>query len=270
MTNSKNPQYEWLQNAQLTAFLPLLRRMPTMPEANRRVLSLLEDPDWSAEQVGSEIGRDVTLTGQLMKLANSAVFAPAEPISSVTDAVALIGMVRLQALLKTAWAFHLVDERKACPGFSPSSEWSHAIAVAMEADRLSECLGTSPAFQEAAFTAGILHDLGKILTAVNVPEYFMAAVDMAETSGIFFWQAEVQVLGFHHGQLGGRLLHSWGMSPLVVEAVGWHHEPCLAPDQEFSPLAVVHLANSSIRKQAPDPSCAAVLRARETRVRKGL
>ena len=247
---------KWLDKPGLASAIPRLRQMPTMPEANRRVLSLLDDPDFSAEDVGIEIGRDVILTAQLFKIANSAMFALAEPLSSVVDAVTLIGALRLRALVSTAWAFQLLDEKKACAGFSPRNEWDHALLIAKKTQELAGEVGCRFAVKEAAFTAGLLHDLGKILLAVNTPEYFMAAREFAQTAELPLWQAELQILGYNHADLGACLLAMWGMAPEVVEAVGCHHQPELASSPEFSALTLVHMANCAVRGSPPAQECA--------------
>jgi HD-like signal output (HDOD) protein len=115
--------------------------------------------------------------------------------------------------------------------------------VAGLAKRISKLEGQEPKAAEEAFTAGMLHDLGKLVLAVNMPKEYTEATRMAN-SGLELPLAELQLFGANHADVGGYLIGLWGLPVPVVEAVALHHSPSRATQQTFSPLASLHAANA--------------------------
>ena len=251
----------WQARPEIAAVLPALRALPSMPESHHRILGALNDPQYIPATVGHLISEDVTLTAQLLKVVNSSLFGLAQRISSVDEAIPVIGATRLRALVASAWAFHFIDEAKACPGFNPRAEWDHALQVGMETQQVAMTAHHSNELGQAAFTAGILHDLGKILLAVNTPDRYAWVTEQAKASGQPQWEAEMKILGFHHGEIAACLLGQWGIATPIVEAVGWHHQPAQAPDQGLSALTFVHVADCNVRGVQPHQHCAELLKA---------
>jgi HD-like signal output (HDOD) protein len=251
----------WQERPEIAAALPSLRALPSMPESHRRVLSALNDSQYIASRVAQLISEDVTLTAQLLKVVNSSLFGLAQRISSVEEAIPVIGATRLRALVASAWAFHFIDEAKACPGFNPWQEWDHALQVGMETQQLAMSVHCANELGQAAFTAGILHDLGKILLAVNTPERYAKVAEEAKSSGQPQWEVELKVLGFHHGEIAACLLGTWGIAAPIVEAVGWHHQPGSVPGQGLSVLTFVHVADCNVRGLQPHAHCMEIMKA---------
>jgi putative nucleotidyltransferase with HDIG domain len=121
-----------------------------------------------------------------------------------------------------------------------SIAWRHAATASDAARRLSAMVQIGST--EEASIAGLLHDVGKTVLTSVVPEAAAEAVSVARSRRIPVWQAETQVIGFHHGHVGGALLRSWGLPDEVVTAVTFHHQP----EQTANPLArVVALADAA-------------------------
>jgi putative nucleotidyltransferase with HDIG domain len=249
--------HQWLTQPGIRAVLPRLQTIPTLPAAHQRVVEALQDPNYSADNVARLMSRDIALTTNLFKTVNSAAFGLGQPIQSVQDAVTYLGVQRLQALVLSAWAFKFIDE-KTCPGFDPQKEWEHAMAVATGAQDLARELGVPAAMREAAFTAGILHDVGKLLLAANAPDAYKLILADAAGGDKPLWQVEKEDMGFSHAEIGGCMLGIWGMPLPVLEAVAWHHQPSLAAEKQLSALTLVHLANCKVRGIEPDPAQSAL------------
>jgi putative nucleotidyltransferase with HDIG domain len=236
---------QWLARPEFRMLLPRLRTIPSLPESHRRVVEVLQDPQFDLAQVAAIVARDVGLTAKLLKLVNSAALGLAHPINSISDAIAMLGAARLQSLVMSAWAFSFADE-KMCRGFSPAAEWQHALSVAQAAEKLARERRAKPALIEAAFVAGILHDVGKVMLAANSPEAYAGILALAKKQSQPLWQTETQVLGYSHAEVGGCLLGLWGLDLPLVEAVSRHHQSDLAFSGELSPTTLVFEANRQV------------------------
>jgi putative nucleotidyltransferase with HDIG domain len=236
---------QWLARPEFRMILPRLRTIPSLPESHRRVVEALQDPQFELGQVARLVARDVGLTAQLLKVVNSAALGLAHPITSISDAIALVGAVRLQSLVMSAWAFSFADE-KMCRGFSPAAEWQHALAVAQAAEALARERRAKNALLESAFVAGILHDVGKVMLAANSPGAYADILALAKKQGHPLWQTETEVLGYSHAEVGGCLLGLWGLDLTIVDAVSRHHQSDLASAEELSIAKLVFDANFQV------------------------
>ena len=236
---------QWLMKPEFRMLLPRLRTIPSLPESHRRVVEALQDPQFELDNVARIVAQDVGLTAQLLKVVNSAALGLAHPIHSIPDAIALVGAIRLQSLVMSAWAFSFADE-KMCPGFSPAAEWQHALAVAQAAEQLARERRAKPAIIESAFVAGILHDVGKLMLAANSPEAYADILGLARKQPKPLWQTENEVLGYSHAEVGGCLLGLWGLDLTIVDAVSRHHQSDLAFSEEVSPAKLVFDANLQV------------------------
>jgi putative nucleotidyltransferase with HDIG domain len=226
---------QWLCKAEFRLILPRLRTIPSLPESHRQVVEALRNPDFEVDDVARLIGQDVAMTAQLLKIVNSAALGLAQPVHSIATAVGVLGVARLQSLVMSAWAFFFADE-KMCRGFNPSAEWNHALAVAQIAEKIGKEQKAKPDLLEQAFIAGVLHDIGKLMLAANSPEAYADILALAEKQKQAVWQAEKEVLGYTHAEVGACVLGLWGLDLSIVEAVARHHDPALAAGDALSKL----------------------------------
>jgi HD-like signal output (HDOD) protein len=121
--------------------------------------------------------------------------------------------------------------------------WRHSLATGRNAQCIvrAEAADTETAAQ--AFTAGMLHDIGKLMLAANLPEPFRQALEQARERQVPLWEAERDILGATHADIGASLLSIWGLPVPIVEAVALHHYPARLFSKSFCPLVAVHAAN---------------------------
>lgn len=231
----------------LAALLARLRDLPIRPQTHIRLLQILANPDVSNEVIAGLVNKDVALTAHVLKVANSALFAPVTYICSTSEAVAVIGTMQLRVLVNTAWAFQLMTEVKGAKGFCLKTESRHALEVAAASVSMARAAQCEPALIEEVFTAAMLHDVGKTLMAVHSPDIYSAVSELSERRMIPRWEAEKNMLGYNHADLGGSLMDAWGLSKSIVAAIKWHHEPQRQIDLPSLPLTFVFLANRKIR-----------------------
>jgi HD-like signal output (HDOD) protein len=197
--------------------------------------------DASVEEIGAIIGRDIGMTAQVLKLTNSAFFGLGRQFSSAVEAVAYLGLDTIKSLVLSIHAFSQFDKAET-GALKIESLWNHSLQVAGSAKRISKLEGQEPKATEEAFTAGLLHDIGKLVLAVNLPDEYTEATRLAH-SGLELSLAEHLVFGANHADVGGYLIGLWGLPVPVVEAVALHHAPSRATQPAFSPLTSVHAAN---------------------------
>lgn len=244
----------WIGRPAISQILPRLKSLPVLPATYQQVFEALLDPEFSGEKVASLIGQDPSLTAQLLKVANSAFFGRPQAVRSIPEAVMMLGVIRLRALVMSSQAFCFIDEG-VCPHFSPTAEGEHALEVADVSQQLARKVSGDAPLAEAAFTAGLLHDLGKVLIAANLPDAYGALLEPRRERPAEIWRLEQERLGFTHGELGACLLGVWGVPLDFIEAVAWHHEPAKAPGRSRGSLALVHVADCLVRKREPDREC---------------
>jgi putative nucleotidyltransferase with HDIG domain len=228
-----------LDEEKLSHIMTQVKSFPGMPATAARLMPLLQNPDASASKIEDILKYDPGLTANILKLTNSAYFGLPSRVSSVRQAIMLLGWKRLLQLVMTMCMSALM--KKPVPGYDlPRGElWRHSVAVSVAADLLVKSLSISDA--DEVFTAALLHDIGKLVLGDYVQED-LEKIEGMVTKGISFEVAEFVVLGTNHATIGARILQNWSLPQELVNAVSWHHDPencdhyCLLSD-------VVHIAN---------------------------
>src|SRR5690349_5831897 len=211
---------------QLVTAAPELEALPVVAQ---RLLVVLRDPRASVEGIARLLGTDQALTASVLRHANSARSMPNRRIASLREAVARIGLRALGEVVVRACAGPVLDRGLPPYALPRRIAWRHAATVS-EATRRLASLARVGSTDEAS-VAGLLHDVGKTVLTSVLPEAAAEAVSAARSRRIPVWQAETQVIGFHHGQVGGALLRSWGLPDDVAAAVTFHHEPDKIPNR---------------------------------------
>jgi putative nucleotidyltransferase with HDIG domain len=228
-----------LDEEKLRHIMTQVKSFPGMPATAARLMPLLQNPDSSAGKIEDILKYDPGLTANILKLTNSAYFGLPSRVSSVRQAIMLLGWKRLLQLVMTMCMSALM--KKPVPGYDlPRGElWRHSVAVSVAADLLVKSLSISDA--DEVFTAALLHDIGKLVLGDYVQED-LEKIEGMVSKGISFEVAEYVVLGTNHATIGARILQNWSLPRELVNAVSWHHDPescdhyCLLSD-------VVHVAN---------------------------
>jgi putative nucleotidyltransferase with HDIG domain len=210
----------------------------------------LARPDATTEKVGEIISQDASLTAKLLQLANSAFFALPRPVVSVPEAVQIIGFNLVKSLSLSLGLFASLNS-EAIGEYSSDRLYLHSLATGLLAQRILSDEGAESAIVDAAFTAGVLHDTGKLVLASALPELYQHALQLASDELIPQWQAEANVFGVSHAEIGAYLLGLWGLPPSIVEAVAWHHQPRRHEPPALGVLAAVHIADYLQNRHLP-------------------
>jgi HD-like signal output (HDOD) protein len=202
----------------------------------------LQSPDASIDKIGQIIAKDPGMLTKMLQVVNSPFYGLSRRISSATQAVALLGLETIKSLVLSMKVFSQF-ESSAQTFFSLDILWNHGMITGRYARMIAKEQGAGArSMEEDAFTAGLLHDVGLLVLATNTPDQYTETLALMN-QGIAEWEAERQVLGATHAEVGGYLLGTWGLGDPIVEAVAFHHDPGRSTGHTFSPLAAVHIAN---------------------------
>jgi HD-like signal output (HDOD) protein len=223
-----------------------------MPELHLRITEELKSSDSSLELVGTLIGRDPVMTAKILQVVNSAYFGLPTEITNSAEAVLFLGTERTRSLILLAGVFSEYD-RSSCFTFRPEELWRHSAQVGSYARTIALMETRNSQMAETAFTAGLLHDVGKLFLAGNVPDLYAAFLELEIIEPATRHQTEREALGTTHAELGACVLGTWGLPLPILEAVAWHHEPDRSEDVQFSLVTAVHVANHFAHFAAGDP-----------------
>ncbi|MBL8020324.1 MAG: HDOD domain-containing protein [Leptospirales bacterium] len=219
-----------------------IQKLPAMPGVVQKILVLANDPDADIQKLSEEISKDAAITAGVIRLSNSAYYRPQRPVRSVQEAVMTLG-------LRTVKNIVLITASKgilAIPleGYKMDAKdvWDHSLIVAELADRICKMRRTRVP-PDVAFTAGILHDIGKIVLAQYFKKaYRQVAAEIDKNPEVSFSQIERSILGYDHAEIGGKLLSIWQFPPELSEAVALQYHPEKA-QKNPELTCLVHLAN---------------------------
>lgn len=219
-----------------------VKNLPPISQAALQLVNLLDEPAVSNEDVVQVLKYDNVLTAKLLRACNSPYFGLEEPVSSVDQAVLILGHHQILHIVLTlafggAMAVPLV-------GYAVESNelWRHSLTAATAAEHVVSNGIDINVDPHVAFTVGLLHDIGKlVLGQVLTPEHQTNIRALIEDKRNSRWEAEKLVLGTDHAEVGGALLRAWNLPEDIIEGVGNHHQPVVDPKPKLS--SVAHLAN---------------------------
>lgn len=243
-----------------------IHRLPSLPAVVNELILALSNEGLSVNQLAHGIEKDQALSARALRVANSPFYGMMKPISSIHDAIVVLGFRAVGSLVTTA----ALTEFFKTPGlawFDQSSFWRHSLGAAVCGRKLAGLSGLDP---EIGFTAGLLHDIGRLLLVVCCPKQYEAAVIWRDQHDVFLLEAERQVLGVSHAQAGEVLARHWNFAPEIQAAVATHHQPVAGERASYADLAHVGNILAHGLDLARDPHAQVPLLDATTLVRLGL
>ena len=233
---------EILADEKLKEMVSQLESLPSVPSLYTELVGVLSSPEATIEKVAEVISKDVAMTAKVLQIVNSAFFGLGRHISNTTQAVTYLGFETIKALALSIKVFSQFDSAK-MKSFSIENLWNHSAVVGSVAKEIAKSRLREKSEIENAFMSGLLHDIGKLLFAMNMSDSYNEAVSRAAEEGRPLEEVEREIFGTTHAELGSYLLGIWGLPDPIVEAVAFHHMPQQCPEQTFIPLTTVHVAN---------------------------
>ncbi|MCG7991656.1 MAG: response regulator [Candidatus Thiodiazotropha lotti] len=242
-----------LGKSELNSLISGMRALPSLPTIYNELVSLIQDPNTAVADIGRLIAKDPAMTVKTLQLVNSAFFGLGRHISNPVDAASLLGMEILKPLVLSIGIFQQFDQDNlSTKEFSLDSLWAHSMKVGSLAKQIANRQGMEKTLIEDCLLSGMLHDIGKLILALNLPEEYsrmeLLLTDQQQSRS----SAEAEIFGATHGTVGAYLLGLWGLPESVVEAVALHNQPSLQAEATFSPLTIVHVANGVIHQHGAE------------------
>jgi len=233
-----------------TELISQVKDLPTVPETARKLAIMLSQPDTHRDDLIQTLRCDNVMTAKLLRVCNSAHSGLSGPVGSVDQAVLMLGDNAIYRMVCAigfggAMGFSLPGHLAEANGL-----WGHSLSAGMGAEYLTEIEGYGDFQPSIAFTAGLLHDIGKlVLNQILTPKWRAEIRNHISGEGYTRVEAEKIVLGADHAEIGASLMQKWGLPEIIIEAVANHHAPIIEPVVQLS--AVVYLADCAAHLAGP-------------------
>lgn len=222
--------------------------LPTMPHIASLVMEKLSDPHATPKDLHRIISQDQALAARVLKIANSPFYGCARTVTNLTDALVVMGFDSIRSLVV---ASAMQDFFKKF-GLAEKLLWEHSIACGSLAKQIARRVKYSKI--EEAFLAGLLHDIGKVVLNLKMPDEMLRIVEeVYNDSTQSFIEMEEKAFGFNHAQVGMLIARKWNFTDSIEEAIGYHHQPEKA---KILPILsyIISLSNSFTHKLQMGPT----------------
>ncbi len=193
-----------------------IKDLPTIPAVHGRILKLIEDVNYSIEEVSRLIERDQVLSTKVLKLVNSPFYGLHSEVAAVRRAVVLLGGNLIRGVILSTALFGGMGEK--LPGL-----WDHSYCCSMVAGFLARRFGLASV--EEIMTGALLHDIGKILIKQQLKEAAVEIENVARSGGVLMIEAERQVIHITHDKVGLWLAEKWNLPDIIKNIIAYHHTP---------------------------------------------
>ena len=213
--------------------------LPQFPATHAEIMKLSKSEESSSEDLAEKIQLDPSFLATVLKLANSSYYGFSKKTDSLQLAVTRLGMEEIGNLVMAAQVFEKLGGTAEGSSLDMARLWKHCVGTAFIARAVSKKLQTEV---DASFLGGMLHDLGKIVLDRFFTDYYGAVVDTVKSENMSLYQAEMEILGVSHAEVGGLLAESWGFSKNFQNCMTHHHKP-RATRRHQRLVCVIHLAD---------------------------
>ncbi len=210
-----------------------VKDLPTLPGVLHEVAAMMENPKSSTDQISKAISRDQVLSAKVLKMVNSPIYGFPGRIGSIQHALVLLGFNVIRGIIISTSVFDVMNENM-------KGLWEHSLGCALASAAIARAIGCKDPEEYAV--AGLLHDIGKVVTAVQLPESRAAIDALVAERDLSYRQAETEILGFAHDRVNLWLSTHWNLPPNLKEGLSYHHRPMSA--SLYPKVAqVVHVGN---------------------------
>ena len=220
--------------------------LPTASNIVSEVIKTIYDRSSSALDIAEILEKDPPLSAKILKVANSAYFAPTSEINSLQRAVVILGFDTIKEVVTTTSVAHYFFDSDSDDEIDRSGLWIHSVGTAKTAQLISEKMGFEQS--DTMYTIGLLHDIGKLLLVLCFPEKYCKIIQLAKKEKSHVILAERKVLNLDHAMIGKVLCDLWKLPESLTEVIFYHHDPSFASPENQKLTQVIALADHICRK----------------------
>lgn len=217
--------------------------LPPLPETANKLIDIINDPGSSVDQIIETIKYDQAVTSELLRYCNSAYVGLCVEVNSLSEAVMELGVVKVMQLVISLQATSLLsrsDDSNKAYGPDAIELWKSSVSTALTASSLSEKIADCNT--NTAFTAGLLHEVGKIIMISNLGFAFDEVYRVMDEKNIGWVAAELEVFGFSHIQTGARVAKTWQLPEEIANCITYHRDP-FEMDKPSAMVDIIYLAH---------------------------
>ncbi|HEB75713.1 MAG TPA: HDOD domain-containing protein [Nitrospirae bacterium] len=231
----------------IETFVSGVKDLPTLPSVVLKVNQALMDSSATIDSVSSIVERDPALTAKVLRLANSSYYGFSSSVDTLSRAVTVLGFNTIRSLATTVSVFKIF-KREPSGSFDMHGLWLHSLGCAIASKVLVHAMGT--ALREKAFVCGLIHDIGKVVIAQNLPDETAEVLRRLEDDGSpDMAEVEEEVIGFAHTGVGALIAERWHFPRELSEAIRLHHRSGDDPDEAHPVLTYAVYAGNQIAKE---------------------
>ncbi|WP_026894451.1 HDOD domain-containing protein [Clostridiisalibacter paucivorans] len=227
----------------LDKLIQLVDDMPVFPNRINKILKLTEDPNSTVHDIETEILKDQSLTAKVLKLANSTHYGYSRRISTITEATVLLGFKTIRSITLASSVSKVLMQELPGYGLEKDMLWEQSQTCAIIARQLAK--KTRKSDPEQAYIAGLLRDIGKVILSYYVKKEYNLIVEKVGSSGRSFQDAEKEVLGFDHAQIGAKIAEKWNFPQDLIDAIENHHTPAQS-NVNKDLVSLIHVADALV------------------------
>ncbi len=219
-----------------------IEQLPSIPEVASKIMNMINDPDVSFKRIAEEISKDQAMTTNILKLCNSAFFSKGKEITSIDRAIVTLGLKEINDIVLVIAAKPVLDKAIIGYDLGKGDLWKQGLVAATISKNIA--MKKNKGIADIVFTGGLIHNVGKVVLALYVQNTFNEILNTVKERGITFNEAEKEIMGFNHQEVGEKILSKWNFPPVLKSIVRYYHEPQNAPDEHKVEVSIVHVAHS--------------------------
>jgi len=233
----------FLSDESIKKIVSQIESLPSMPSIYTEIIEEMHSPDPSIQKVGEIISKDISMTAKILQVVNSVFFGLSRKIGSPQEAVILLGLETIKALVLSVKIFSEFSQKK-FSWFNIDSLFNHSMSVSTYTKTIARHENLDQGVINNSLMAGLLHDLGKLILATNFQKPYQQILSNAQFSNQHLWDLEYAEFGTSHAEIGAYLMGLWRLDNPIIEAIAFHHCPGKSMTQNMDLLTAVHTSNA--------------------------
>ena len=233
---------EILDDDALKKIVSQIESLPSLPSIYTEIVAEMQSDDPSIQNVATIIGRDVSMTAKILQVVNSVFFGLPQKISNPQQAVMLLGLDTIKALVLSVKIFSEFSQKQYA-WFNLDGIFNHSVCVSSHAKAIVKSENLDQDLVNYSLMAGLLHDLGKLILATNFNDTYEQLMAESRKADRQLWELEQNAFGTSHAEIGAYLMGLWNIEYPIIEAIAFHHCPSKSASTQMGLLTAVHIAD---------------------------